>query len=126
MPLLQSIRDGQDELRQRLPRTGWLERVAIDIGPRTLLLRVADADWIEAADNYVRFHSGGRTYPNRTTLSRLEGQLDPARFVRVHRSAIVNIDRIRELTRHPPGDGTLLLHDGTRLRLSRTYRGKLV
>jgi two-component system LytT family response regulator len=123
MPLLESIRAGQDELRKRLSqRASWLERVAIDIGPRTFLLRVADADWIEAADNYVRFHAGGRTYPYRVTLSGLEAQLDPARFVRVHRSAIVNIDRIRELTRHAPGDGTLVLHDGTKLRLSRTYR----
>jgi two-component system LytT family response regulator len=123
MPLLESIRAGQDELRQRLPpAASWLERVAIDIGPRTFLLRAADVDWIEAADNYVRFHAGGRTYPYRVTLSRLEAQLDPARFARVHRSAIVNIDRIKELTRHAPGDGTLLLQDGTKLRLSRTYR----
>jgi two-component system LytT family response regulator len=56
------------------------------------------------------------------TLSRLEAQLDPARFARVHRSAMVNIDRIKELTRHAPGDCTLLLQDGTKLRLSRTYR----
>ncbi len=126
MPLLESIRAGQDELRKRLPQqASWLERVAIDIGPRTFLLRVADADWIEAADNYVRFHAGGRTYPYRVTLSRLEAQLNPARFVRIHRSAIVNIDRIRELTRHAPGDGTLVLQDGTKLRLSRTYRGNL-
>jgi two-component system LytT family response regulator len=123
IPLLESIRAGQDELRQRLlPPASWLERVAIDIGPRTFLLRVADADWIEAADNYVRFHAGGKSYPYRVPLSRLETQLDPARFVRVHRSAIVNIDRIREMTRHASGDGTLVLQDGARLRLSRTYR----
>jgi two-component system LytT family response regulator len=127
IPLLESIRAGHDELRQRLmPSTNWLERVAIDIGPRTFLLRVADADWIEAADNYVRFHAGGKTYPYRITLSGLEAQLDPTRFVRVHRSAIVNIDRIKELTRHAPGDGTLVLRDGTTLRLSRTYRENLL
>ncbi len=127
MPLLESIRAGQDELRQRLPLKGsWLERVAIDIGPRTFLLRVADADWIEAADNYVRFHAGGKSYPYRVPLSRLEAQLDPARFVRIHRSAIVNVDRIREMTRHAPGDGTLVLQDGTKLRLSRTYRGNFM
>jgi two-component system LytT family response regulator len=126
MPLLESIRAAQEELRQRLsPPASWLERVAIDIGPRTFLLRVADADWIEAADNYVRFHAGGKAYPYRATLSRLETQLDPTRFVRVHRSAIVNIDRIRELTRHAPGDGTLVLQDGTKVKLSRTYRENL-
>jgi len=86
---------------------------------------VKEIAWIEAADNYVRIHAGGKEHMIRETLQSLEGRLDPERFLRVHRSAIVNIDRIRELQPMFHGDYALRLCDGTELTLSRKYKDKL-
>jgi two-component system, LytTR family, response regulator len=79
-------------------------------------------DWLEAADNYVRLHCGGREYVVRDTLASLERQLDPDCFVRIHRSTVVQIDRIRELHPASHGDMDVILRDGSRLTLSRTWR----
>ena len=72
-------------------------RFTVRDGERYVLIRVADVDWAEASANYVRLHVGPRTFQMRTTMSELERQLDPAQFTRIHRSAIVNLDRIREI-----------------------------
>jgi len=80
---------------------------------------------MDAADNYVRLHVRGREYLVRDTLASLEAQLDPAVFVRVHRSAIVRIDRVAEMRTDTHGDGELRLRDGTRLAVSRTFRSQL-
>ena len=82
-------------------------------------------DWIAAEDNYVRLHTRGRHYLHRGTLKALEAQLDPASFVRVHRSALVRIDRIAEIHAAGHGDGTLMLRDGTTVPLSRTWRERV-
>jgi two-component system, LytTR family, response regulator len=82
----------------------YLERLAVRVGRRIVVLRTAEVDWIEAEGNYARIHSGGRRYLLRQTLAGLEASLDPARFVRVHRSAIVSVDRIREM--HPLAKGS--------------------
>ena len=82
-------------------------------------------DWMDAADNYVRLHVGGREYLLRDTLASLEAQLDPSRFVRVHRSAIVRLDRVVEIRAETHGDAELRLRDGTRLSVSRTFRGQV-
>ena len=92
----------------RIPRRAgsvrhYLQRMLVSSGNRSVSLRVSDVAWIEADDYYARLHAAGGSYLVRQSLSALEGQLDPARFVRVHRGAIVNIDRVRELTRSERG-----------------------
>jgi two-component system LytT family response regulator len=87
-----------------------------------VLLDVAAIDWVQAADNYVRLHVQRRQYLLRETMAALEAHLDPQRFVRIHRSAIVQIDRIAELHPATHGDLDVVLRDGTRLTLSRSWR----
>ena len=103
----------------------YLERIVVRSGNRILILRVDDVDWLEAASNYVRIHAGGRQYLLRETMSNLEARLDPAHFVRIHRSTMVRLDRIRELEPLFQGDYVLILEDGTRLTSSRGYRDRL-
>jgi len=91
-------------------------------GARTTFLREDEIDWIEAQDYYVEIHAGGAAHLHRETLRELEARLDPKRFVRIHRSAIVQVERIRRLQSLPSGDATVLLRDGTVLRVSRSRR----
>jgi two-component system LytT family response regulator len=100
-------------------------RVVIKSAGRIFFLPVEEIDWVEAADNYVRIHAGAEAHLVRETLQSLEGRLDPARFLRIHRSTIVNLDRIRELQPMFHGDYAVRLRDGTELTLSRNYREKL-
>jgi len=111
-----------EELRQK-PR--FLERLVVRSGGKILILRIADIDWIEAAANYVKLHVGGRVYLLRETMTHLERSLDPDRFVRIHRSTIVQIDRIKLLEPLFQGDYLVILQDGARLPTSRTYRENL-
>jgi two-component system LytT family response regulator len=106
-------------------RKDFLERIVVRSGGRILILRVEDIDWLEAASNYVRIHASGRQYLLRDTMSNLEARLDPDQFVRIHRSTIVRLDRIKELEPLFQGDYVLILEDGTRLTSSRGYRDKL-
>jgi two-component system LytT family response regulator len=99
-----------------------LERLAIRNKGHVTFLRPESIDWIEAADNYVCLHCGATTHVMRETMNALEARLDSSRFVRIHRSTIVNADRIRELQPWFRGDYRVILHDGTALTLSRTYR----
>ncbi|HEU4698838.1 MAG TPA: LytTR family DNA-binding domain-containing protein [Gemmatimonadales bacterium] len=99
-----------------------LERFLVRTGDRLLPVAVTAVDWIEAADNYVRLHVGAERHALRETIKALEAQLDARRFARIHRSTIVNLDRVRELRPLPSGDCAVLLHDGTRLTLSRSFR----
>jgi two-component system LytT family response regulator len=103
----------------------YLERLLVKVGGRIIFLPTEDVDWIEAAGVYVQLHAAGRKYLHRASLSELEASLDPGRFIRIHRSSIVNILSVRELFPHSHGDYTAVLKDGTRLRLSRSYRPKL-
>jgi two-component system LytT family response regulator len=91
-------------------------------GARTTFLNEDEIDWIEAQDYYVEIHVGGAAHLHRETLRELEMRLDPRRFVRIHRSAIVQIDRIRRLQSLPSGDATVLLKDGTTLRVARSRK----
>ena len=97
-------------------------RFLVRVRDKSIVIDAADIDWIEAADYYVSIHVGGASHLLRQTMNEIETQLDPARFFRVHRSAIVNIDRVREI--HPlfRGDSAVVLRDGTRVKLSRTRR----
>lgn len=99
-----------------------LERIAVRNKGHVTFLRAETVDWIEAADNYVCLHCGPTTHIMRETMSALESRLDPNRFVRIHRSTIVNADRIRELQPWFRGDYRVILQDGTALTLSRSYR----
>jgi two-component system LytT family response regulator len=103
----------------------YLSRVTITSASRAVVVDLRDVDWIAAEDNYVRLHTRGRQYLHRGTLKALEEQLDPAAFVRVHRSALVRIDRIAEIHAAGHGDGNLVLRDGTTVPLSRTWRERV-
>jgi two-component system LytT family response regulator len=98
------------------------DRVLVKASGRIYFVRAADIDWCEAAGNYVRLHVGLQTHLVRDTMAHVEADLDPAQFVRIHRSAIVNVDRIQELQSTFGGEYVVLLRGGTRLTLSRGYR----
>ena len=98
------------------------DRLVIKSSGRICFIRTRDIDWCEAAGNYVRLHVGAHTHLVRGTMAHIESQLDPAQFVRIHRSTIVNVDRIHELHSSFGGEYVVLLHDKTRLTLSRGYR----
>jgi two-component system LytT family response regulator len=102
------------------------ERLMVKDSGRITFLRVEDIDFIQAAGNYVCLNAQGRTHTLRDTMADMEAQLDPSRFVRIHRSAIVNVDRIRELQPLFGGEYLVVLHDGTELTLSRSYRQRLM
>jgi two-component system LytT family response regulator len=101
------------------------ERLMVKSGGRIYFVRTDDIDWIEAAANYVRLHVGKEDHLLRESMSGLEKKLDPSRFVRIHRSTIVNLERIRELQPAFHGDYVVILRDGTELALSRGCREKL-
>lgn len=100
------------------------ERITIKVDGRTVFLNIADIDWVEAVDDYVRFHLGRTSYLVRSTLTSLERRLPPT-FLRVHRSTIVNTGRIKEVEPFIQGDYQITLLDGTRLHSGRSYRGKV-
>lgn len=103
-----------------------LTRLMVKLPDRLLVVPVEDIDWIESAGNYVRLHMGRENHMMRETISHLETRLDGRRFVRVHRSIIVNIERIRELRPLFNGDHKIVLHDGKLLPLSRSYAPTLL
>ena len=104
------------------PHTAVRDRLVIKSSGRIYFIRTRDIDWCEAAGNYVRLHVGPQTHFVRGTMAHIESQLDRAQFVRIHRSTIVNVDRIQELHSSFGGEYVVLLHDKTRLTLSRGYR----
>jgi hypothetical protein len=91
-------------------------------GGTEVVVEVADIDWIEAAGNYAILHVGGETFEIRSSLTKLESELDPKRFVRVHKSHVVNIARVAEVTPWVSGDWRIRLQDGAEVNLSRRYR----
>jgi two-component system LytT family response regulator len=97
-------------------------RLAIKGEGRVVFVRIADVDWVEAMDNYVRLHIGRDVHMMRETLSNLETRLPGTTFLRIHRSAIVNIERIREVQPWFAGDYVVILTDGTKLTTGRRYR----
>jgi two-component system, LytTR family, response regulator len=113
--LLQSIRN----------KSQYLDRLMIKAGGRITFLSTDEINWIEADDKYVHLHTGKISPMVRQTLSAMETQLDPRKFRRVHRSAIVNVERIKELQPLFSGEHSILLQDGTKLTLSRNYKDKL-
>lgn len=131
----QTIRNKQAvELNQRLmgllndigPGGTYINRLEVRSGGRVTFLMTKDIDWIGAADSYSELHVSKETHLIRASLGQLESQLDPSKFVRIHRSTIVNIDRVREMKPLFNKDQVLILRDGTRLTVSRTYYDKLL
>jgi two-component system LytT family response regulator len=102
-----------------------LDHLVVKSGGSTRFVRVADIDWIEAAGVYANLHIGGKELLYRAALNELAERLDPVRFVRVHRSAIVNIESILRLEPISHGEFEVILKDGSRSRISRTYRSQL-
>jgi two-component system LytT family response regulator len=103
----------------------YLERLVIKSTGRIQFLRVEDVDWIEADADYVRLHAHGKQHLVRAKIGELEQRLDPRLFLRIHRSTIVQLDRVKELRPLFHGDFLVVLHDNTELTLSRSYRGRL-
>jgi two-component system LytT family response regulator len=101
------------------------ERFVIKSGGRVFFVRAEEIDWIEAAGNYVKLHVGAEAHLLRETMNALEAQLDPDVFFRIHRSHIVNIERVKELQPWFNGEYVVFLRSGARLTLSRGYREKL-
>lgn len=134
--------DGRPEAARRLPDDVVLDlasqspephaanearplRVLVRERRRTRFVSLGDVDWFEADGNYIRVHAGSNHYRTRGTIAAIEGALDPRQFVRIHRRVVVNMDRVREMSPLPGGDGLLTLNDGSTLRLSRTYRSRV-
>lgn len=107
------------------PRAAYVDRVMVRRDQRTSFVRLADVQWIESSGNYVILHAGRERHEIRETLSALESRLDPRRFARIHRRVIVALDAVRELQPWFGGDQVMILHDGAKLRVSRTHRASL-
>ena len=108
------------------PEKKYLERLVVKSVGRVFFLKTEEIDWIEASGNYLKLHVGRDSHMIRETMNSIEAKLDPSQFMRIHRSTIVNIDRIKEL--HPmfSGDYSAILRDGTELALSRNYRERFL
>ncbi|HRH41235.1 MAG TPA: LytTR family DNA-binding domain-containing protein [Pyrinomonadaceae bacterium] len=104
----------------------YLERLVVKSVGRVFFLRTDEVDWIEAAGNYAKLHVGREGHLIRETMNGLESKLNPDKFLRIHRSTLVNIDRIKELNPLFSGDYTVMLKNGTELTLSRNYRDRLL
>jgi two-component system LytT family response regulator len=128
---VERIRSGARATNGELARL--LERLAQSAAPQSSRLPIKrdgsvtfvpvdDVDWLEADGDYVRIHAGKATHVVRETITEVLSKLPPARFLRVHRSIVVNAERIREVQPWFKGDYVLILHDGTKLRSGRTYR----
>ena len=101
------------------------QRIAIKTAGEVCFVRISEIDWIEAADYYACLHVGGRNHLLRRSMTELEEDLDPCVFCRVHRSSIVNLDRVQGLKLGQDGEYEILLENGARVRLSRRYRNQL-
>jgi two-component system, LytTR family, response regulator len=106
-------------------RMSYPSRFLVKDGAKEILLPVEDIEWIEAAEYYACLHSKGRRFMLRETITSLAARLDPKQFVRIHRSSLVNLNQIREVYREGQGEGTVILRDGQKLRMSKSGHQKL-
>jgi two-component system LytT family response regulator len=114
------LRDILDDVESRK-----VTRLLVRDNKRVRPVQIEEIDWVDSIGNYARLHVSGRTHVLRTTLRALESTLDPARFCRVHRSALINLDRVTEVQPWGSGDSIVILRDGARVRVSRRYRVEL-
>ena len=129
--LIESLQQGK--LDRRLlsvlsdlkPEKHYSERLMLKSSGRVYFIKTEDIGWIEAAGNYVKIHVGGTSHLLRETMNKIEAKLDPDKYIRIHRSTIVNLDQVREL--HPlfNNDYIVVLYDRTKLTLSRNYYERL-
>lgn len=112
-------------LEQLQAKTEHLERFVIKNNGRVLLVPVSDVDWIEVQGNYLRLHAGSSSYTIRETMNNLESRLDPRKFLRIHRSTMVNIDSVKEMQVHFNEEHLVILKDGSQLTLSRRFRDRV-
>ena len=119
LALLEERENKRDDSRE--PKN-YLTRLMVKVSGRMVLLKIDEIDFVEADGNYAKLHVGRKAHLLREKMNDLEVQLDPAKFVRIHRSIIVNLDRIKELHPHLNGDYIVVLEDGRQLRLSRSRR----
>lgn len=117
-----SLADWRTALREARARAGAPRRLLVKDNGRVNIVPVEDIDWIEAADNYVKLHTRARTWMMRESMKAIEEQLEGSGFARVHRSAIVNLSRVRELQPLFSGESVVILTTGARLTLSRGHR----
>lgn len=120
--------DERDRIKELISDPDWTEkeryseRLSFKDGSKVVVLTAGEIEWIDAAGDYMCIHAGGKTHIIRETMKALQQRLDPAKFQRVHRSAIVNIDRVKELHPHSNGEYFLILDNGQELKLSRSYK----
>lgn len=120
--------DERDKIKDLIEDPEWTEkeryaeRISFKDGSKVVVLNADDIEWIDAAGDYMCIHAGGKTHIIRETMKTLQQRLDPARFQRVHRSAIVNVSKVKELHPHSNGEYFLILENGNELKLSRSYK----
>lgn len=107
-------------------RTAFVQRFVVKEKGRYRFIKADTIDWVKSASNYIELHVEGRTHLIRMTMSELIEKLDESRFARIHRSTIVNVDRVKEVVPHARGDYEVLLSDDTVLRLGRAYRDRFL
>jgi two-component system LytT family response regulator len=127
--LVMHRRQGAVDVRSTLPAKHHggesRDRILLKSSGEIIFLKLGEIDWIEAEGDYVKFHVGGRSHMMRGTMASMESRLDPNRFIRIHRSTIVNGDRLSKLSPSFDGEYAVVLHDGTKLRLSRGYHDRI-
>jgi two-component system LytT family response regulator len=120
--------DDRDRIKELINDPAWAdkerysERLSFKDGSKVVMLNADDIEWIDAAGDYMCIHAGGKTHIIRETMKTLQQRLDPTRFQRVHRSAIVNVKKVKELHPHSNGEYFLILENGAELKLSRSYK----
>ncbi|MBT8472298.1 MAG: LytTR family transcriptional regulator DNA-binding domain-containing protein, partial [Marinicaulis sp.] len=120
--------DEQDRIKELINDPNWTEkqryneRLSFKDGSKVVVLGADEIEWIDAAGDYMCIHAGGKTHIIRETMKALQHRLDPERFQRVHRSAIVNVGKVKELHPHSNGEYFLILDNGQELKLSRSYK----
>lgn len=127
--LLASLSDeDRDQIKELIQDPSWTqkerysERLSFKDGTKVVVLNADDIDWIDAAGDYMCIHACGKTHIIRETMKTLQQRLDPARFQRIHRSAIVNVKKVKELHPHSNGEYFVVLENGSELKLSRSYK----
>lgn len=123
--LLAWLKDHAGEESVPVRRKFFLTRFMIRSGGRVFFIKASDVDWITAENYYINLHVGGKSHLLRISMNEIEEQLDPHRFLRIHRSTIVNFDSIKELHQNPNGDYVVVLKNGMELKLSRSRRGRI-
>ena len=120
-----ALERAKERIALRKSSSAKMDRLTIKSAGHVLFLATAEIDWIEAADYYASLHVGTKTHLLRRSMNDLEADLDPCLFCRIHRSTIVNLERVRELRFDSDGEYEVVLADATRLKLSRRYRKEL-